>query len=258
MAAAAFEQQFQGLDGAVSGAPRTPEAASHIRSLLEAAWEESLASLAAYKAEHGHCRVKRQDRKLGRWVSYQRQQKDRMTAERVSRLEKLGFVWDPHEAAWSAMLVQLAAFKAEHGHCAVPNNHPADPKLGQWVSHQRAFKKKVDGGDPNPMITAERVASLDALGFTWEDRHPRSQTIESALTKLPATVSEAQRLTWDQRGRLNAKLRNAFFAEFGLSVRDVRASGAAGIRDTLDRVRRDARWQSSSFRFIKPKGLSPL
>ena len=142
------------------------------------------------------------------------------------------------------------------------------------------------GGGPSPLVThvhlqtereakasetlrtwseiLERVASLDALGFTWsantvvsKQREHAAKTIESALTRLPATLSGAQSLTWRKRGRLNTMLRNAVFAEFGLSVTDVQASGAAGIRATLDRVRRDARWQSSSFRDIKPTGMGP-
>ena len=63
------------------------------------------------------------------------------------------------------MRAKLAAFQAEHGHCRVPRNHPADPKLGQWVSKQRAHKKKLAAGNPSPGITAERVAKLDELGF---------------------------------------------------------------------------------------------
>ena len=48
-----------------------------------------------------------------------------------------------------------------------PRSHPADPKLGRWVNTQRQCKKKLDGGHPNPRITAERVASLEAIGFEW-------------------------------------------------------------------------------------------
>ena len=71
------------------------------------------------------------------------------------------------EAGWEVMRARLAAFKAEHGHCRVPQNHPADPKLGRWVSQQRQNKKKLDASDPSPWITAERVAQLEALGFEW-------------------------------------------------------------------------------------------
>ena len=71
------------------------------------------------------------------------------------------------EAGWEVMRARLAAFKAEHGHCRVPQNHPADPKLGTWVSQQRQNKKRLDASDPSPWITAERVAQLEALGFEW-------------------------------------------------------------------------------------------
>ena len=79
----------------------------------------------------------------------------------------LSSVYQVDEAGWEAMQARLAAFKAEHGHCWVPRNHPADPKLGTWVKNQRAYKKRLDTGHPSPQITAERVAKLDALGFEW-------------------------------------------------------------------------------------------
>ena len=72
-------------------------------------------------------------------------------------------------ARWEAMRARLAAFKAEHGHCRVHVKYPADPKLGGWVAHQRRSRKKLDAGLPNPYITAERVAKLQALGFEWRD-----------------------------------------------------------------------------------------
>ena len=78
---------------------------------LAAAWEEKLAELAAYKAMpgHGHCNVPnfanaRADSLLGKWVRAQRKQKIKydadpaassLTAERVAKLEELGFAWNP-------------------------------------------------------------------------------------------------------------------------------------------------------------------
>ena len=70
-----------------------------------AVWEEKLRQLAAFKAMpgHGHCNVPRgypANPQLGEWVSRQRQQKKKydadpatsqLTAERVARLEALGF-----------------------------------------------------------------------------------------------------------------------------------------------------------------------
>ena len=54
-----------------------------------------------------------------------------------------------------------------HGHCQVPRDWPADPKLARWVNTQRRNKKRLDAGHPHPRITAERVAKLDELGFEW-------------------------------------------------------------------------------------------
>ena len=73
----------------------------------EAEWEAQLARLAAYKAEYGDCYVPQawaEDPRMGSWVNSQRQFKrklDRgepgvgMTAERVAKLDEIGFVWDP-------------------------------------------------------------------------------------------------------------------------------------------------------------------
>jgi hypothetical protein len=145
----------------------------------EVAWEAQLARLAAYKAEHGDCRVPRgwaEDPSLASWVHSQRTKKkalDRgdpnpgMTAGRAARLETLGFAWEIPDAAWEAQLVRLAAYKAEHGDCRVPRGWAEDPQLGNWVSMQRHLKRKLDRGEPSEGMTAEWVARLTALGFVW-------------------------------------------------------------------------------------------
>ena len=101
-----------------------------------------------------------------------------MTAARAARLEALGFAWAPgpkagaaalpNEAAWEAQLARLAAFKAEHGDCNVPQDWAEDPRLGKWVMHQRQGKRKLDQGEPSLGMTAERVARLTALGLVWK------------------------------------------------------------------------------------------
>ena len=76
-----------------------------LQEALDAAWEEKLVRLEAYKAVHGDCNVPLRwadDKQLGKWVNMQRVGKrklDRsepsqgMTAERAARLTALGFVW---------------------------------------------------------------------------------------------------------------------------------------------------------------------
>jgi hypothetical protein len=53
------------------------------------------AALAAYKQEHGDCRVPQKYKsnpQLGQWVSTQRRRRDSIPIERRQRLDALGFV----------------------------------------------------------------------------------------------------------------------------------------------------------------------
>jgi hypothetical protein len=151
----------------------------------EVEWEAQLARLAAYKAEHGDCNVPRrraEDRSLGAWVDNQRQRKkkldcgepgDGMTTERAARLEALGFAWGGTKASaeWEAQLARLAAYKARHGDCNVPQRWAEDPRLARWVNDQQRRKKLLDRGVPGNVpgngMTAKRAAMLEALGFAW-------------------------------------------------------------------------------------------
>ena len=63
-----------------------------------AAWEEGFAALEVFKEREGHCRVpqahKEGDHRLGNWIRSQRRYKANLTAERVQRLDEIGFVWN--------------------------------------------------------------------------------------------------------------------------------------------------------------------
>jgi hypothetical protein len=57
-----------------------------------------------------------------------------------------------------------------HGDCNVPRGWAEDRRLGGWVINQRTLKRKLDRGEPNEGMTAERVARLTALGLVWNFR----------------------------------------------------------------------------------------
>merc|ERR1712028_334889 len=44
----------------------------------------------------------------------------------------------------------------------VPKLYPADPQLGNWVSLQRSYYNTN-----KTLLTAERLAQLDSIGFVW-------------------------------------------------------------------------------------------
>jgi hypothetical protein len=154
----------------------------------DVAWEAQLARLAAYKAAHGDCNVRRawaEDPQLAVWVNKQRTSKQKLdrgeaqpprgsgiTAARVAKLDTLGFFWVMIRG-WEAQFARLAAYKVAHGDCNVPYCWTEDPGLATWVSGQRKGKKKLDRGEPSKGMTTARVTKLTALGFAWGFLGPR-------------------------------------------------------------------------------------
>ena len=170
-------------------------------------WDARFDQLAAYQREHGHCnppklRERGADdplRKLAVWVSDQRgsKKRGRLSAERVRRLEDLGFLWEtravappklprlPRASQFEMRLADLAAHRREHGHGDVPGA----TGLGGWVRAQRRLRKKGT-------LSAARVAALDAAGFEWTPRGADRDAAggappgprETVLTVAPGTL----------------------------------------------------------------------
>ncbi|MGW3046090.1 helicase associated domain-containing protein [Kitasatospora sp. NPDC001159] len=59
-----------------------------------------------------------------------------MEGKRVERLESLGMVWDPLDAAWEENLAAAREYHAHHGTLAAPRTATAlDKPVGQWLSN---------------------------------------------------------------------------------------------------------------------------
>ncbi|MGC2823690.1 MAG: helicase associated domain-containing protein [Pseudolabrys sp.] len=132
----------------------------------EQAWQRGFSALKKFKGYEGHCRVPRFHLegkfKLGQWVAVQRYTKDDLTAERRTRLNKLGFIWSRRDWFWERGFAALKAFKTREGHCLVPALHiEGDLKLGYWVSTQRRKKN---------IMSKERKQRLNKIGFVWQPR----------------------------------------------------------------------------------------
>ena len=60
-------------------------------------WEQGFMALLNFRRREGHCRVPQLhvegEYELGRWVSMQRGNRKIMSAERMARLNEIGFVW---------------------------------------------------------------------------------------------------------------------------------------------------------------------
>jgi succinate dehydrogenase flavin-adding protein (antitoxin of CptAB toxin-antitoxin module) len=124
-------------------------------------WEESFSKLQKFHEKEGHFRVpEKQDNKLRGWVSRQRRRPNSLSADRIKRLNSLGFVWDPFTEQWEEGFSSLKSFKAREGHCRVPSIHKEDDgyRLGQWVGVQRNVKDR---------LSEDRMERLNSLGFIW-------------------------------------------------------------------------------------------
>ena len=145
-----------------------------------AAFDANCATLQEIKDAGGEVNVSKHDpdparKALGQWLSHQRsaQKRNRLSAERITRLEALGVSWDPNEDAFAANCAALQQIKGAGGEVNVSayDPDPARQRLGEWLQYQRTATK-------NKKLSAERISRLEALGVIWdltlsqESRHP--------------------------------------------------------------------------------------
>jgi hypothetical protein len=103
------------------------------------------------------------NQELARWIWNQRERRTagRLSQECIRRLDRLGFHWERLERrTWEQRLAEVAEFRAKHGHCNIPINYRENRRLGIFVSTTRSQRKRS-------LLSAERIAKLDELGFMW-------------------------------------------------------------------------------------------
>jgi Helicase associated domain len=166
----------------------------------ESAWRRQLEAFEAFREEYGHSHVPlNHDKypKLGLWTKEQRRhyslmkqgKPSHMTQDRVDALDRIGFVWDTHDAIFSEHLRELAEYKAENGNCAVPASYPMNSKLASWCQYQRRqYKLFKEGKQGHGYLTRERIKALDKLEFVWNLRQrPSSRAGPFSSTRGPTS-----------------------------------------------------------------------
>lgn len=135
---------------------------------LGVSWDERFGELLAYKEEHSDLDIPiNWPTGLGTWTSIQRRssKNGELSIERRSRLDMIGFSWNKLDSQWEDRLNELLAYKAEHGDMHVPQKWPSG--LGAWLSQQKLYEK-------NGELPAERRIRLDEIGFSWDNRKPKT------------------------------------------------------------------------------------
>ncbi|MBF0622935.1 MAG: helicase associated domain-containing protein [Magnetococcales bacterium] len=131
-------------------------------------WNRLFAKLVKYRFQHSHCRVDKTDeqhQELAQWVDAQRRlnRTNKLSPERKTRLDDIGFIWDLQAAEWESMLVRFILFRLQNGHGNVPDRFDPLPELGKWAKAQRKAWQD-DKIDPNYQ------QRLDGLGFIWDPK----------------------------------------------------------------------------------------
>ncbi|KAJ1455929.1 helicase associated domain-containing protein [Pelagophyceae sp. CCMP2097] len=164
-------------------------------------WGSHLLKLAAYRVEHGTCRVPRSwdahfklllpyrahygdcavpagfvtadGVKLRTWANTQRQAYNagELSPERRERLDAVGFVWSVRQSAprqsrtrgdWDVRYLQLEAYREAHGDCAVPSDFAATNGTELGLWVGEQRRKYGAG-----VLSPERILRLEAVGFVW-------------------------------------------------------------------------------------------
>mmetsp|Transcript_26831 Transcript_26831/g.46615 ORF Transcript_26831/g.46615 Transcript_26831/m.46615 type:complete len:420 (-) Transcript_26831:334-1593(-) len=101
--------------------------------------------------------------------------------KRKAKLDGLGFVWSkkPQRMSWEDRFETLKVYKAEHGHCNVPQHYHLNKPLGKWCNKNRTDYNNYQKEKKSPM-TLERITLLESIGFQWsvKKRHPANQSGE--------------------------------------------------------------------------------
>ncbi|MBF0162328.1 MAG: Helicase associated domain protein [Magnetococcales bacterium] len=141
-------------------------------------WEEMFAAMAEFRRRHGNCLVPesyQENNQLAWWVVTQRKayKSGQLEADRIERLNALGFFWDPLEVQWYEMYLALVHYREQHGRCVITRG-TGDPHLSAWMATQRQARLH---GHLSPV----RIERLDALGFVWD---PKEVILEEMLAEL--------------------------------------------------------------------------
>lgn len=163
----ARQRHLQTDGGLAEEKVRELERLGFVFNSYDASFERGYKELLNYKELNGHIAIpagfKQAEYGLGEFVVSQRKaaKKGKLSQERKSRLDDLGFVWDRTEHLWEVAFADMIRFHEEHGHCRVPSGYKTDQcALGNWVGTQRKGKH----------MTEERRQRLDAIGFVWDVR----------------------------------------------------------------------------------------
>ncbi len=157
------------------------------RKHAELPWEVWFGLLVAFRQEHPErwpvARETYRGKKIGSWCNNQRTKENNGTLpkDRRTRLEAIGFQWNPMEERRDEILALLAIYRKEH-----PDRWP---KQGEIYREKRIGQKCASVRKEKRLgkLSKQLEQQLDATGFPW---NPAKERRDEMLTLLAAYREE--------------------------------------------------------------------
>ena len=115
---------------------------------------------------------------LGSWVHTQRQNREKLSAEKQAKIEALpGWLWNPRQDAWNQNLQYLKEFVVLHSRLPIRGELSQNSeKIGNWVVKQRNRRTE---------LPTERQSLLEQIpGWVWDKYDARWQENFNALSNF--------------------------------------------------------------------------
>ena len=97
---------------------------------------------------------------------------DKFSEKHIKRLQAAGFVFPAKkkQTTFEHRLKDLKEYKAQNGHFNVSrsNGTESEKSLGHWVYNVRKTRQNLASKKNEIKLTADRIAALNAINFTWE------------------------------------------------------------------------------------------
>ena len=141
--------------------------------------------------------------RLGLWLSALRHKRrlGELSSGQIAELDAIGMTWDPLNDDWERAVGAAGAYWRDQGHLRVSQAHVdrSGFKLGTWISSKRQACRKG-------VLSAARIAELDALGMVWSPREKADTTVSPDRRLLGPSLRRANDLYHDlvshtRRGR---------------------------------------------------------
>ncbi len=156
-------------------------------------WDGYYSQLKAYKKKYGHCDVifGKEYTGLRLWCIRQRRFKKNLSAQRMSKLNVVGFLWTPVDERWERGFAELKKYRERFGHCDVVRKKPW-LHLYSWVQVQRLnYRKGI-------ALTSEKIARLNKIEFIWKGSIKPVYSDEEVLGDLRRLFKKLKRLPTPQ------------------------------------------------------------